>query len=55
MVGTPCPLVVSSPISSSIVPLIRLGFRELPKNVKKKGEIQSENAQVKAGKVLGMQ
>jgi hypothetical protein len=42
--GTPCPLAVSSPISSSTVPLVGLGFGELPKKVKKKGEIKSENA-----------
>jgi hypothetical protein len=54
-VGTHCPLAISSLISSSTVPLVRLGFGELPTKIKKKGEIQSENAQAKAGKVLGMQ
>jgi hypothetical protein len=53
--GTPCPLAVSSPISCSTVPLVHLGFGELPKKFKKKGEIQSENAQAKVGKILEMQ
>jgi hypothetical protein len=54
-VGTPCPIAVSSPISSSTIPLVRLGFGELPTIIKKKGEFQLENTQAKGGKVLGMQ
>jgi hypothetical protein len=54
-VGTPCPLAVSSPISLSTVPLVPFGVWGATKKVKKKGEIQSENVQAKAGKVFGMQ
>jgi hypothetical protein len=50
MVGMPCLLAISSPISSSTVPLVRLGFRDLPKKVKKKGQVQSENAQSESRK-----
>jgi hypothetical protein len=39
-VGTPYPLAESFPISSSTVPLVRLGVGELPTRVKKKGEFQ---------------
>jgi hypothetical protein len=39
-VGTPYPLAVSSPISSSTIPMVRLGFGELPTKIKKKREVQ---------------
>jgi hypothetical protein len=39
-VGTPCPLVVLSLISSSTVPLVHLGVGKLPTTIKMKGEFQ---------------
>jgi hypothetical protein len=53
MVGTPCPLAISSLTTSSSVPLVCLGFGELPTKIKKKGETQTKNAQAKVEKYSG--
>jgi hypothetical protein len=50
MVGMPCPLAVSSLISSSTVPLLCLGFGELLIRIKKKGEFQSQTPKRKQEK-----
>jgi hypothetical protein len=49
-VGTPCPFAVLSPISSSTIPLIRLGVGELPTRVKKKAGISIKKRPSKSRK-----
>jgi hypothetical protein len=59
-VGAPCPLAISSPTFSSTVPLVRLGFGELPTKIKRqksrsREKLNQKMPKRKAEKVLRMQ